>query len=121
VWSPQLGKVAMHLPERWGILQFSSSASPRNDEVKIYYEEWDVRCCAMALYYAEKEFFNKVGQYTDQIEKLNPFFKPPFPLHSDADVHIKLTEEGFVAKAALGLFTAAINQERYLVVSPPST
>lgn len=46
VWSKQ-GEVAMHLPERWGILQFSNK-SPGNDETK-YYEEWPARCAAMSL------------------------------------------------------------------------
>ncbi len=122
-WSPQ-GRVAMHLPERWGILQFSSSTSPRNNEAeKVYYKEWNVRCCAMALYYAEKEYYNKEGKYTDQIEKLKPFFKQPFLLHSAADVRIVLTEEegGFIATTTIDSLTATINQERYLVVSPLST
>ena len=119
VWSPQ-GQVAMHLPERWGILQFSSSTSPSKDDMKVHYEEWDSRCCAMALYYAEKEYFEKEKRYTDNVEKLKTFFKPPFPLHNDAEVHIVLTEEGYTAKTSLGLLTATINQERYLVVSSAS-
>mmetsp|Transcript_18122 Transcript_18122/g.36388 ORF Transcript_18122/g.36388 Transcript_18122/m.36388 type:complete len:376 (-) Transcript_18122:54-1181(-) len=125
-WSPQ-GKVAMHLPERWGILQFSSSTSPRNDEEVLEYKEWDVRCCAMALYYAQKGYYNKEGKYTDLMERLKPFFKQPFLLHSSADVRITITEEeGFTATATIGSLTATINQERYLVVrddvvSSPST
>ena len=46
VWSRQ-GEVAMHLPERWGIVQFSSKA-PLRDQLK-YYEEWSARCAAMSL------------------------------------------------------------------------
>jgi hypothetical protein len=119
VWSPQ-GKVAMHLPERWGILQFSSSTSPSKDDTKVHYEEWDCRCCAMALYYAEKEYFEKEKHYTDTVERLKTFFNPPFPLHNDASIRIELTEKGYTAKASLGLLTATINQERYLVVSSAS-
>jgi hypothetical protein len=47
VWSKQ-GEVAMHLPERWGILQFSSG-SPLDGEEMKYYEEWPARCAVMAL------------------------------------------------------------------------
>ena len=116
-WCSQ-GSVAMHLPERWGILQFSSSTSPRNDEVVLEYKEWDVRCCAMAVYYAQKGYYNKEGKYTDLIESLKPFFKQPFLLHGAADVSITLTkEEGFIATAKIGALTATINQERYLTVS----
>jgi len=115
-WSPQ-GKVAMHLPERWGILQFSSSTSPRKDEVVLEYKEWDVRCCVMALYYAQKGYYNKEGKYTELMERLKPFFKQPFLLHSAADVRITITEEeGFTATVTIGSLTATINQERYLVV-----
>eukprot|EP01083_Nonionella_stella_P243493 848394_1 len=46
VWSKQ-GEVAMHLPERWGIVQFESKTESA-DEVK-YYQEWPSRCAAMAL------------------------------------------------------------------------
>jgi len=117
-WSPQ-GSVAMHLPERWGILQFSSSTSPKDDDVVLLeYKEWDVRCCAMALYYAQKGYSDKEGKYTDLIERLEPFFNEPFLLHSAAEVHVTLIgEEGFSATAKIGAFTATINQERYLVVS----
>ena len=55
VWSKQ-GEVAMHLPERWGIVQFSSHVpldKATAHEVKaLYYDEWPSRCAAMALYYA---------------------------------------------------------------------
>ena len=116
-WSPQ-GKVAMHLPERWGILQFSSEASPNKDEVVIReYKEWDVRCCAMAVYYAQRACCEKEGRYTDSIEQLKPFFKDPFPLHSAADVNVTPTEGGYVAAVTIGSLTATINQERYLVVN----
>ena len=47
VWSKQ-GEVAMHLPERWGIVQFSSKP-PQQEDLK-YYEEWPSRCAAMALW-----------------------------------------------------------------------
>ena len=47
VWSKQ-GEVAMHLPERWGIVQFSSR-SPREGEQMKYYAEWPARCAAMSL------------------------------------------------------------------------
>ena len=46
VWSKQ-GEVAMHLPERWGILQFSTKTP--GEEVQTYYEEWPARCAAMSL------------------------------------------------------------------------
>ena len=81
----------------------------------------------MALYYAQKGYYNKEGKYTERMERLKPFFKQPFLLHSSADVRITITEEtGFTAAVTIGSLTATINQERYLVVrddvvSSPST
>ena len=49
VWTNQ-GEVAMHLPERWGILQFSEkNPSLEGTEEMRYYEEWPARCAAMSL------------------------------------------------------------------------
>jgi len=67
VWAKQ-GEVAMHLPERWGILQFESKTEPDNE--RKYYEEWPSRCAAMALYYAMKGYHDKEGKHTTDIEVL---------------------------------------------------
>lgn len=53
VWSPQ-GEVAMHLPERWGMLQFASGRV--NATPAAYNRQWTVRAVAAAVYYA-----NRVG------------------------------------------------------------
>ena len=50
VWSPQ-GEVAMHLPERWGMLQFASG--PVNATPPQYNIQWTVRAVAAAVYYAQ--------------------------------------------------------------------
>ena len=114
VWSKQ-GKVAMHLPERWGIVQFESNA--RLDRKKTYYEEWPSRCAAMAVYYAMKGYHEKEGKYTDNIEALRPYSVPPFELSDDANATIILTPKGYEAKATIGSYTACVNEERYLIVS----
>ena len=53
VWSPQ-GEIAMHLPERWGILQFSDLTP--GEDILVYNPEWEVRQVAMAVYYAEHNY-----------------------------------------------------------------
>lgn len=112
VWSKQ-GEVAMHLPERWGIVQFETE---KQSDYK-YYEEWPARCTAMALYYALKAYHEEKGEYTDDIDALKPYSKPPFLLCEDATMLINLTAKGYEAKAAIAFHTATVNEERYLLVS----
>ena len=114
VWSKQ-GEVAMHLPERWGILQFSNEMP--STEVKLkYYEEWPVRCAAMGLFYALKGYHSNESTYTDDLKAVAAHSAKPFAICNEAATAIKLTDDGYEAKVTLGQFTATINHERYLVV-----
>ncbi|EJK47074.1 hypothetical protein THAOC_34225, partial [Thalassiosira oceanica] len=114
VWSKQ-GEVAMHLPERWGILQFSNEMP--STEVKLkYYEEWPVRCAAMGLFYAMKEYQSSESLYTDDLKALAAYSMKPFTICNEAATSIMLTDDGYEARVGLGQFTATINHERYLVV-----
>mmetsp|Transcript_23303 Transcript_23303/g.50476 ORF Transcript_23303/g.50476 Transcript_23303/m.50476 type:complete len:386 (+) Transcript_23303:56-1213(+) len=114
VWSKQ-GEVAMHLPERWGLLQFESK--DKSDDTARHYEEWPSRCAAMAIYYAMKGYHEKEGKYTTDIEALKPYSKPPFPICEEAEIAINITTDGYEAKSTLASYTASVNEERYLVVS----
>mmetsp|Transcript_1299 Transcript_1299/g.1989 ORF Transcript_1299/g.1989 Transcript_1299/m.1989 type:complete len:224 (+) Transcript_1299:135-806(+) len=117
VWSKQ-GEVAMHLPERWGIVQFEESTTTRSSErAKIYYGEWPCRCAAMAIYYAMKGYHEKEGEYTSDIEALTPFSKPPFRISEEASMSISLAAGGYEARATIASFTATVNEERYLVIA----
>ncbi|KAJ3311498.1 hypothetical protein HDV04_003985 [Boothiomyces sp. JEL0838] len=68
VWSPQ-GEIAMHLPERWGILQFSTST--RFDTPPKYHDEWQIRSIAMELYYNLHSFRDANGFFTNDVSLLN--------------------------------------------------
>jgi hypothetical protein len=66
VWSPQ-GAVNMHMPERWGIVQFSDAPAgttttpfveDRNDRVK-----WALR----RLYYRQRQFRGTSGRYASDL------------------------------------------------------
>ena len=70
VWSPQ-GAVNMHMPERWGVVQFSdrSAGEPatafvedRNDRVK-----WALR----RLYYRQRQYRASHGRYAHDLTLLN--------------------------------------------------
>ena len=121
VWSKQ-GQVKMHLPERWGIVQFSSKVPLEEEELgdgvkMLYYEEWPCRCAAMALYYALKGYHEKEGKYTDNIALLKQYAVEHFPILEEVQSSVFLADDGFIATATIGSRTATVNQERYLVVS----
>merc|ERR1711957_336909 len=115
VWSKQ-GEVAMHLPERWGIIQFSKE-TPSTDVQMKNYDEWPARCAAMAMYYAMTRYQSKESSFTDDVNALSTHSTEPFTICNDAAMSIKLTETGYKASASVGQYTATVNQERYLTVS----
>ncbi|MDZ7265035.1 MAG: carbohydrate-binding family 9-like protein [candidate division KSB1 bacterium] len=70
VWSPQ-GLINMHYPEMWGFVQFSDKiAGQEKDEFQFDPKEtakWTLR----QIYYQERNYFEQLGRYTDELSKLN--------------------------------------------------
>jgi hypothetical protein len=72
VWSPQ-GEIAMHLPERWGFLQFST-AEQVGTTAAVPNAEWPIRQVAMELYHAQHAFAKQNnGSFTSSLNDLIPF------------------------------------------------
>lgn len=125
VWSPQ-GEIAMHLPERWGLLQFEG---PKVEAVEAsYYSEWPSRGAAMAIYYAEKAYASEHGgNYTDKLEDLLEYSSEFFPICREAETSIVVATnqdnsgnslfEASVTSPAGSDFTATVRQDRYLTVT----
>ncbi|XP_072163206.1 uncharacterized protein [Diadema setosum] len=67
VWSPQHA-INMHLPERWGIIQFSSAAVNQTKFEKD--PNWPVYTSLVEVYNAEKEFFAVSGYFTSNLGQL---------------------------------------------------
>jgi len=66
VWSPQTffdwtGAVNMHIPERWGFVQFATG--PINGTNFIRPADWNVRVALNEVYYALSKFFAVNGNY----------------------------------------------------------
>ena len=66
VWSPQ-GAIAMHMPERWGVVQFADAAPAAfvddpDDRVK-----WALR----RLYYRQRDVHDKTGRYAGDLAALD--------------------------------------------------
>jgi len=68
VWSPQ-GLIAMHYPERWGLVTFVEAAAgapePSGQDLLARQALW-------RLYYAQKEFFEQHGRYAATLDELPP-------------------------------------------------
>jgi len=69
VWSPQ-GLIAMHYPEMWGLVQFTS-AHPGTRTVSFESAAADsARWALRRLFYAERNYYNAHGTYTAAIADL---------------------------------------------------
>lgn len=66
-WSPQ-GAIAMHMPERWGFLQFATFG----DKSEIFVPDATLvaRDLLMEIYYAQKAYMKLMGTYACALDKL---------------------------------------------------
>ncbi len=69
VWSPQ-GAINMHLPERWGVVQFVDvpvgEAPPAFEDDPNDAVRWALR----RLYYRQQRFYERHGRYADRLSLL---------------------------------------------------
>lgn len=70
VWSPQYA-VAMHRPERWSYLQFSTEAVNATEPVKD--PDFTIRHAAVQIYYAQQAHHKDRQVYAGRIEELLPY------------------------------------------------
>ncbi len=69
VWSPQ-GLIAMHYPEMWGFVQFSTQlAGSKVENFKIPEEEL-VKMNLRYIYYAQKVYYEKHNKWASSLSKL---------------------------------------------------
>ena len=107
VWSAQ-GVINMHLPERWGYIQFSKKEQP--PLFSLPYSE-NQKQYLWLIYYRQKEFYNKYKKYTNRLIDLG-FSQPELKI-AERKNHIKL-EAGthqFTAEISAGDGTLTINDE----------
>jgi hypothetical protein len=113
VWSPQ-GRIAMHMPERWGYVQFSSaepgSVAFRPDPT------WSARDRLMQVYEAQQAFREETGRYARSLGKLR--IEPGEPA-----VVLRPTEDGFEASVAVPIGagrakTVKVSSDSQLRVTP---
>jgi len=125
VWSPQ-GEIAMHLPERWGILEFS--AGPVNETAAHFYAQWPSRSAAMAIYYAEHAYKKEHGSFTSDLSELLPYSAAPFEICDCAETKIEIGKEDGKAGASFlatvvppagagAAYAATVGNDRFLTVA----
>jgi len=121
VWSP-MQEVSMHMPEKWGFLQFSTN-DPEIPVDSVMSPEWPVRSVAMLLYNAEQEYYVEQGRYTDDLAVLNSYSALPILANGTcSSIPIILVGiDGHTFKASLidedGRYSASIDNTRLLLVS----
>jgi len=109
----------MHLPERWGMLQFATGAV--NATAPIINTEWPLRAMASAVYYAAHSFANAHnGSYVgaDAPGALLPYTQTPWALDGTcASAPLLTVQNGtaFVAwiVAADGSMASSVTNDRY--------
>ncbi len=69
VWSPQ-GVVNMHYPEMWGYVQFSTNIVGNKKEDFAVNEDEAAKWYLRQIYYNERNYFEKNGKYSDDLEAL---------------------------------------------------
>ncbi|MDZ7717441.1 MAG: carbohydrate-binding family 9-like protein [Balneolaceae bacterium] len=68
VWSPQ-GVINMHLPERWGIIQFSDQP-PRGEATFSQSSDLKYEWILRELYYRQRDFRREHGEYSEDLYQL---------------------------------------------------
>ena len=70
VWSPQ-GAIDMHMPERWGYVQFSSRLAGSGTDAFVEDPNESVKWGLRRLYYRQRAMRAATGRYAETLEALN--------------------------------------------------
>ena len=71
VWSPQ-GAINMHMPERWGYVQFSGKPAGSGTDSFVEDPNERVKWALRRLYYRQRDFRAANGGYASALDALNP-------------------------------------------------
>lgn len=85
VWSPQ-GRVDMHRPETWGIVQFSKEPAGSGKVAFISNQKYQIKWYLRNLYYRQNQFHRENGTYADKREQLRPASLPELPFSKEISI-----------------------------------
>ena len=92
VWSAQ-GAINMHMPERWGYVQFSGVPAGKGTEAFVEDPDERVKWALRRLYYRQRRFREANGNYATAVDALNP-----------ADIRLEGTEFSPIMHATPSLY-----------------
>jgi hypothetical protein len=89
VWSPQ-GAVNMHMPERWGYVQFSSRTAGTNSDAFTEPPNQQLEWTLRRFYYRQDEFRKTNGRYARTLRELSKDLTAPpgFQLYATDDSYL---------------------------------
>lgn len=70
VWSPQ-GVDNIHIPEMWGIMQFSEKIAGQGEDEFIWNRDEELKWALRQVYYKLHDYYREHGDFTDRPELLN--------------------------------------------------
>jgi hypothetical protein len=124
VWSPSdhrpRGFVQMHLPDAWGYLVFGGEKRPEASPTPRE-PTWPARLAAMNVYYAQKAYLEKNGEYAADMDRLDAYVDAaivaPFKI-SIRPRSGKAIQECFVAlvEGNLDGSTVSVTDDRYVQI-----
>lgn len=71
VWSPQ-GVIAMHQPETWGYVQFSSKKAGEGEDDFVADEDFQVKMALIEVYQKQLQYYSTNGVYLEKLESRYP-------------------------------------------------
>eukprot|EP00978_Attheya_sp_CCMP212_P010564 scaffold25655_cov56-Attheya_sp.AAC.3 len=113
------GRVAMHLPDAWGYVEFTNNeiASNSDEAGESRDPTWPVRLAVMNIYYAQHTYFNQHDEFCQNLEDLQELLDNE--IVDLFDVTIASREQGgFIATVTneiLG-FSASVTDDRFVSV-----
>jgi hypothetical protein len=97
VWSPT-GLIDMHLPERWGYVQFSAIEPGKGSEPFIPNPDEKIKFALREIYHHQRAFFQKNQKFALTLDELFPDGLPDFGF--DFKPEFEVTHSRFLIKSA---------------------
>lgn len=135
IWDPQLqrvvGKVAMHLPDAWGYVEFAPAdasllgdiSGNHNGQSERLDPAWPARLTAMNVYYAQRQYrkLNDQHKYAADLASLTSLLDPNIikPFVASGGISVELLGDGKAFKVTVVSpqnIKATVNEQRLLVV-----
>lgn len=69
VWSPT-GQINMHMPEAWGVVQFSESTTDQQNAVFQQNKDWETISSLRNLYYRQNNYRKQFGEFASSAQAL---------------------------------------------------